>query len=160
MAASDTPAEETGGADPFPTARFTALLRRLPRYGRLSFRLGRDDRVPGSRRAALIAAALYLASPIDLVPGIIPVAGQLDDAAAVLLALRLALRGLPPEDRERVLADVGLEQGDLDADLRTIGVVYAWLGRTGARFAWRGALAVGRGVGRISRSVGKRLPGR
>ena len=74
--------------DPFPTARFTDLIRRLPRYAKLAWALGRDDRLSRSRRAALIAGAAYLASPIDLVPGIIPVAGQLDDAAAILFALR------------------------------------------------------------------------
>jgi uncharacterized membrane protein YkvA (DUF1232 family) len=160
VAASDTPADEGGGRDPFPTARFTALLRRLPQYGRLAWRLGRDERLPGSRRAALIAGAVYLVSPIDLVPGIIPVAGQLDDAAAVLVALRLALRGLPPTERERALAGVGLGQEDLDGDLRTIGAVYAWLGRQGARLAWRGAVAVGRVGRRLGRMVGERLPGR
>lgn len=159
MAASDTPADE-GGADPFPTARFTALLRRLPRYGRLAFRLGRDERLPASRRAALIAGAVYLVSPIDLVPGIIPVAGQLDDAAAVLIALRLALRGLPAAERTEALAGAGLAEDDLDADLRTIGAVYAWLGRQGARLAWRGAVAVGRAGRQLGRLVGARLPKR
>ena len=159
MAASDTP-DSSAASDPFPRDRFTALLRRLPRYGRLAFRLGRDERLSASRRAALIAGAVYLVSPIDLVPGIIPVAGQLDDAAAVLVALRLALRGLPDAERQHALAGVGLEQNDLDADLRTIGAVYAWLGRQGARFVWRGTLAAGRVAGRVSRSVARRLPGR
>ena len=38
------------------------------------------------------AAVLYLASPIDLVPDVIPVAGQLDDAILVALVLRRVLR--------------------------------------------------------------------
>jgi len=156
VAASDTPADG-GGSDPFPTARFTALLRRSPRYGRLAFHLGRDQRIPASRRAALIAGAVYLVSPIDLVPGFIPVAGQLDDAAAILVVLRLALRGLPAAERQRVLADAGVDEDDLDADLRTIGAVYAWLGRQGARLAWRGALAVGRAGRRLRRLVEVRL---
>jgi uncharacterized membrane protein YkvA (DUF1232 family) len=43
-------------------------------------------------RIALIALVAYLASPIDLVPDFVPVAGQLDDAAIVALALALMLR--------------------------------------------------------------------
>ena len=156
MAASDTPADRDR-SDPFPTARFTALLRRLPRYGRLAFHLGRDQRIPASRRTALIAGAVYLVSPIDLVPGFIPVAGQLDDAAAILVVLRVALHGLPAAERQRVLADAGVDEDDLDADLRTIGAVYAWLGRQGARLAWRGALAVGRAGRRLRRLVEVRL---
>jgi uncharacterized membrane protein YkvA (DUF1232 family) len=53
-------------------------------------RLAADPRVSRRRKLALGAALLYVAVPIDLVPDVIPVAGQLDDA--VLLAL--VLRGL------------------------------------------------------------------
>ena len=130
--------------DPFPQDRFGALLRRMPRYGRLAWRLGRSDRVSGPRRAALLAGAVYLASPIDLVPGIIPVAGQLDDAAAVLLALQVALAGLPRDERRAVLAEAGLGEGDLAGDLRTIGATYAWLGRRGAALVARTARSAGR----------------
>jgi uncharacterized membrane protein YkvA (DUF1232 family) len=63
------------------------LLRRL---------LG-DPRV--RRRHKLLLGALigYLAFPFDLVPDFIPVAGHLDDAVAVALALRVVLRGSGPE---------------------------------------------------------------
>ena len=46
------------------------------------------------RRDKLLVAAVvvYLASPIDLVPDVIPVAGQLDDAILVALVLRRVLR--------------------------------------------------------------------
>ena len=48
----------------------------------------RDPRVPAWRKALLAAVLVYLALPIDLVPDFIPVAGQLDDAIVVALALR------------------------------------------------------------------------
>lgn len=56
-------------------------------------RLLGDPRV--HRRHKLLLGALigYLALPIDLVPDFIPVAGHLDDAVAVALALRVVLRG-------------------------------------------------------------------
>lgn len=142
--------------DPFPTDRFTALLRHLPRYGRLAWRLGRDPRIPASRRAALIGGAAYLVSPIDLVPGIIPVAGQLDDALAVLIALRLALSGLSADERSRVLAGVGLEEGALDADMRTVGAIYAWMGRRSARLAWRGTRALAGASARLGSNLARR----
>ena len=59
------------------------LLRRL---------LG-DARVPRARKLVLVALLGYLVLPIDLVPDVIPVAGQLDDAIVAALALRFVLRG-------------------------------------------------------------------
>ena len=56
-------------------------------------RLARDPRVSRRRKLLLLALAGYLALPFDLVPDFIPVAGQLDDAIIVALALRGFLRG-------------------------------------------------------------------
>jgi uncharacterized membrane protein YkvA (DUF1232 family) len=43
-------------------------------------------------QALLVAVIAYLAMSIDLVPDFIPVAGRLDDAIIVALALRTVLR--------------------------------------------------------------------
>ena len=83
----------------------------MPSYGRLAWRIGRDPDLGTSRRAALVGAMAYLASPIDLVPGFIPVAGQLDDAAVALLGLRFALHGLPASRRAAHLSAAGLTAG-------------------------------------------------
>src|SRR5829696_4900307 len=56
-------------------------------------RLLHDPRVPRRRKLLLALLAAYLASPIDLVPDFIPVAGQLDDAILVALVLRSIVRG-------------------------------------------------------------------
>jgi len=60
-------------------------------------RLLGDARVPRSRKLLIAALIGYLALPFDLVPDFIPLAGQLDDAIVVALALRLALRSGGPE---------------------------------------------------------------
>ena len=126
-------------ADAFPRERFVALVRRLPAYARLAWRLSRDPRLSRGRRTAVAAAAAYLISPIDLVPGIIPVAGQLDDAAVALLGLRFALRGLPAADRQAHLDASGLTADDLDHDLGTVRMGAAWLLRRGGRVGlWAG----------------------
>ena len=74
-----------------------ALAGFVPDCAVLLTRLLRDPRVP--RRSKVLVAALipYLALPFDLVPDFIPVAGQLDDAVVVALALRAILRGGGPE---------------------------------------------------------------
>jgi uncharacterized membrane protein YkvA (DUF1232 family) len=59
-------------------------------------RLLGDDRVPRSRKLALLLTLGYLALPIDLIPDFIPVAGQLDDAIVAALVLRFVLRAAGP----------------------------------------------------------------
>jgi len=146
--------------DPFPRDRLAATLRRMPRYGRLAWRLGRDPLLSRVRRGAVVAAAGYLVSPIDAVPGVIPVIGQLDDIAVVLAALRFAMAGLDPARRREHLDAVGLEDGHLAADLRTLGSTTAWTLRAGARTtnrAMRGsAAATAKGI-RAGRAGASRL---
>lgn len=128
--------------DDFPREAFGALVRRLPSYARLAWALARDPRLSRARRAAVLVGAAYAISPIDLVPGIIPVVGQLDDVVVALGAIKIALNGLKPEFRAETLAAANLSQGDLDTDLRTAGRIAAWLGRSAVRVGAR----VSRGV--------------
>jgi len=130
--------------DPFPRDRAAATLRRMPAYLRLAWRLGRDPLLSRARRGAVLAAAGYLASPIDLVPGIIPIIGQLDDIAVALAALKFALAGLDGDRRREHLAAVGLEDGHLAEDLRTVGATSAWLLRFGVRTTGKAARQGGR----------------
>lgn len=149
--------------DLFPRERVIVMLRRLPAYLRLAWRLAKDPLLSRARRAAVVGAAGYLASPIDLVPGVIPVAGQLDDLAVALAAIRLALAGLSPDRRREHLEAVGLADQDLTDDLRTLGATTVWLGRAGLRASKRVTLAGGRaaaaGAGlaaRLTRTVARR----
>ena len=48
--------------------------------------------VSGTEKVLVIAALLYLVSPVDLVPDFIPVAGLLDDAAVAGLVLDYVLK--------------------------------------------------------------------
>ena len=71
-------------------ARELALI--LPNLIRLFGGLLRDPRVPLRAKIVLGIASLWFASPIDLIPDFIPIAGQLDDAVVAALALRFLLR--------------------------------------------------------------------
>ena len=73
-----------------------ALARFIPDCVVLFKRLLGDRRVSGWRRAAVVGLIAYLAFPIDLIPDFIPAAGQLDDAIAVALVLRIVLRSGGP----------------------------------------------------------------
>jgi len=124
-------------SDSFPSEHLSTFVRRLPAYARLAWNLGRDPLLSKARRGAVLAAAGYLVSPVDLIPGIIPVLGQLDDLLVLLAALRFALQGLDPEQRQVHLSAVGLSDAMLLEDVQALGLTVAWLARAGARTAVR-----------------------
>jgi uncharacterized membrane protein YkvA (DUF1232 family) len=74
-----------------------AVARFIPDCLVLVRRLLADPAVPRTSKLLLGGLAAYLASPIDLVPDFVPVAGQLDDAVVVALVLRAVLRRTGPE---------------------------------------------------------------
>lgn len=77
------------------------LARLLPDCATLLRRLWRDPALPLGSRLLLGGAALWVVSPIDLVPEFLPVIGPLDDVVVVALALRLALGRVPPDALRR-----------------------------------------------------------
>jgi uncharacterized membrane protein YkvA (DUF1232 family) len=57
----------------------------------------KDNRTPLRAKLVALAAIVYLISPIDLIPDIIPVAGYLDDLVIVPVLLHVAFSALPAE---------------------------------------------------------------
>lgn len=71
------------------------LLRALVSHVRLTMRLLREPRVPPLVKAVPILGALYVVSPVDVIPDIVPILGQLDDLGVILLALETFLKWCP-----------------------------------------------------------------
>lgn len=67
----------------------------LPACVTAARRLRRSPAVPRRAKVALLVAALWVVSPIDLLPEFLPVIGPLDDVVAVVLLLRYAARSIP-----------------------------------------------------------------
>src|SRR3954463_505576 len=72
------------------------LVRTLVSHARLAIRLVREPRVPLLIKAVPLLALVYVISPLDFIPDVIPLAGQLDDVGIMVLALELFL-GLCPQ---------------------------------------------------------------
>ena len=79
------------------TGRFVQVLRHLPSFVRLYWRLFRDRRVPLLPKALLVLTLAYVVSPLDLIPDFVPVIGEVDDVVVVLSLLWLFIRLCPPE---------------------------------------------------------------
>ena len=68
-----------------------------PRLVKLMVRLMRDPRVPPRSKAVLVVVVAYLASPIDVIPDMIPGVGQLDDIVIAAFALDYMINQVPVE---------------------------------------------------------------
>lgn len=108
---------------------YLAMVTRLPMYARLGADLARDPEVPATAKASLVAAGAYAVSPIDLVPGIVPVAGQMDDLAALLLAIRFAVKMTPKEVSVPHLERAGITVEQIDEDIAAIKAAALWIAR-------------------------------
>ena len=75
------------------------LVRKLLSQARLAIRLIREPAVPLVTRAIPVLAVLYLISPLDFIPDIIPALGQLDDLGILVLALELFLKLCPTDTK-------------------------------------------------------------
>lgn len=64
---------------------------------KLIWRLLNDRRVPPWTKMIVPATFLYLLSPIDILPDLVPGLSQLDDIAVVLLGLKLFVEMCPEE---------------------------------------------------------------
>lgn len=80
--------------------------------------LFRDPRIPRGTRALVLLAVIWIASPIDLIPEFVPVAGPLDDAIVAALVLRRVLRSA---GREVVAEHWRGEAATLDRLIRLTG---------------------------------------
>ena len=76
-----------------------ALLMLLSWSGipRLLGRLLRDSRVPLRAKLLVLATGVYILSPFDLVPDIIPLHGWIDDVLALLLSSVMFVGMVPGE---------------------------------------------------------------
>lgn len=116
---------------------FLPIASRATVYGRLILELAMDGRVPWSRKAILGLAAVYVISPIDLVPDFIPFVSRLDDVMVTIIALDLFLEGVPRELMIEKMYTLGIDGRELERDMETVRRMLPW----------------------PIRSIGRRLPG-
>lgn len=104
----------------------SGFLHNLINQGRLVWRLFNDRRVPGWAKLIPVAGALYLLSPIDLMPDmLLPGLGELDDMGAILLSLKMFVELSPPEIvREHLQNLVGRARGQQEPSDAVIDAPY------------------------------------
>lgn len=68
-------------------SRMHGFLMFLPNMVMLLGRLLKDVRVPTAEKALFVAAIVYVISPLDFIPDVLPFIGQVDDMYVVALTL-------------------------------------------------------------------------
>ena len=100
------------------------LVRALPDLARLIARLVADPVLPRVAKVALAAAAVYLVSPVDLIPDFLPFIGYLDDVLLVAIILDGILSYV---DRSLVLRCWPGSPATLDRLARAAHLFAAWV---------------------------------
>jgi uncharacterized membrane protein YkvA (DUF1232 family) len=77
---------------PLTVMRF---LVHLPNFARLFWRLLCDHRVSAVAKGLLLATGAYILSPLDFLPDLMPLLGQLDDLTLFALGCRAFLQLCP-----------------------------------------------------------------
>jgi len=98
-------------------SRAKTVLLDVPGRGKLAYCLMRDERVPATPKAVLLAALGVIVSPLDL-PAWIPVVGELDMLALGLLAVETFIEACPAELRSEHEALLKSKQSIWDRDVR------------------------------------------
>lgn len=112
-------AKKKGNAAGIPSGLGGAirLLPMLWKYGQLAFSLLQDRRVSTVSKVALVAGAVLVLSPLDLIPSAIPVIGEISDFFFLLLVIQVFLRLVPRDIVDEHIQKLGL-QGQVRVLLR------------------------------------------
>ena len=81
--------------------RLIRFLKATGRDGLVLVHALRDPRTPAALKAAIVGLALYVVSPVDLLPDVALLFGWADDIALLMLAVPFLASRLPADVRER-----------------------------------------------------------
>lgn len=74
----------------------------------------RNPASPGISKLVALLAVVYIISPIDLVPDVIPILGWLDDGVVSILLFKLSFKLLPKDMYESLKAQFEKKGGKVD----------------------------------------------
>jgi uncharacterized membrane protein YkvA (DUF1232 family) len=94
------------------------IARELPRYGKLTYCLYRDPRVPRKNKVALTAALIAIYNPMVDFPLWFPVLGEMDALALTVLAVKMFVDRAPKEVVDEHQQRIALGTSTFDQDVR------------------------------------------
>ena len=91
----------------------TGLTRSMWQHLRLVAKMFVSRDVPLFLKLIPVAAAIYILSPLDFVPDVIPVMGQLDDIGILLLGMKMFIDLSPKHVVDDIMNGIRLDDGDM-----------------------------------------------
>lgn len=96
------PDEDSASVAIGPLRALVGALALLPDLFHLGVRLVLDPEVPTENKGALLAVLIYVMSPIDFIPDVIPVSGWVDDLVVLVIGLNKFLETDQPAVRAAI----------------------------------------------------------
>ncbi len=119
-------------------------LKRLPQYIKLLYKIFDNRQLKRSHRLMLYGAIGYVISPIDLIPGVIPVLGQIDDIIVVISVLYKILSSYKKDKFESILAECDLTIETVQDDMTTMKYYAKLYGISATKLTAYGLKAIGK----------------
>lgn len=117
-------------------ARLRGWARRVKRDAIALWLAARHPGVPWYAKAVAAAVAAYALSPIDLIPDVVPVLGQIDDLVIVPLGILLAVRLIPAAVMAELRARATARAAAPVSRSGAVAVVALWLAAAVAVAWW------------------------
>ncbi|MCG8500832.1 MAG: DUF1232 domain-containing protein [Firmicutes bacterium] len=118
-------------------------VKRLPQYIKLLYKIFKSSELKKSHRLLLYGAIGYVVSPIDLIPGVIPVIGQLDDILVVLTVIYKVISSYRKDKFADLLGECNLSIDIVKNDVEVIKRYTKLLGISTAKIAAHGIKTLG-----------------
>lgn len=118
-------------------------VKSLPGYIKLLYKLYRSSGLKRSHRLMLYGAIGYVISPIDLVPGVVPIIGQLDDILVVLTVIYKVIKAYKKDKFEEMLRECNLSLEIVQKDIKAVRDYFQWIGVSSAKVIAHGLKTIG-----------------
>ncbi|MGE5630648.1 MAG: YkvA family protein [Caulobacteraceae bacterium] len=134
------------------------VIKKLPKYSKLVYKLYRSKETGKKQKLLLSLGIAYSISPIDLIPGIIPVAGQLDNLLIMLRCLEKALNSMDAATSKKYLSEAGITMDEIREDIEISRETLKATGRGAVRLAANTAKFIGYSTLYTAKKLWKKKP--
>lgn len=110
-----------------------SVIDKLPKYSKLLVKLYKGRDINKRYKLLLSVGIAYSISPIELIPGIIPVAGQLDNLLVILRCLKKVLEASNTEVRNKYIKETCITIQEINEDIKITSDTLKSFGRNTVR---------------------------